>query len=282
MKTGLIMEGGAMRGLFTAGITDIMMENDISFDGAIGVSAGAAFGCNFKSGQIGRAARYNIKYCRDKRYCSMWSLLTTGNLFGTEFCYHEIPEKLDLFDNDAFSRNPMPFYIVCADVLTGEPVYKKYDKADKDFAEWVRASASLPLVSKIVEVGGYKLLDGGIVDSIPLKYFESIGYGRNVVILTQPKGYVKEKTSSMWLIKKALKNYPKMIDAVQNRHIMYNDTVRYIEEKEKNGEVLVLRPDSALPVKRTTHNPEKLKEVYEEGRRIGMENLEKIKEFLKK
>ena len=282
MKTGLIMEGGAMRGLFTAGITDVMMENGIEFDGAIGVSAGAAFGCNFKSKQIGRAARYNIKYCKDKRYCSMWSLITTGNLFGAEFCYHELPDKLDLFDNDAFSKNPMPFYVVCADVLSGEPIYKKYEEWDKDFAEWVRASASLPLVSEVVEVGGYKLLDGGIVDSIPLKYFESIGYDRNVVILTQPKGYIKEKTGMMSLIRKSLKKYPKMIEAVENRHIMYNNTVEYIEEKEKKGEALVLRPDESLSIKRTCHNPQKLKEVYEEGRRVGMENIEKIKQFLKK
>ncbi len=281
MNTGLIMEGGAMRGLFTAGITDVMMENDIKFDAAIGVSAGAAFGCNFKSGQIGRAARYNIKYCRDKRYCSMWSLIFTGNLFGADFCYHELPEKLDLFDEEAFSSNPMPFYVVCTDVITGKPVYKKYEKADKDFAEWVRASASLPLVSKIVELDGYKLLDGGISDSIPIKYFEDIGYTKNVVILTQPKGYIKEKTGTLPIVKATLGKYPNMVKAVESRHIMYNDTVKYIEEKEAAGELLVIRPDASLPIKRTSHNPELLKKVYEEGRRIGLLKLEEIKEFLK-
>ncbi len=282
MKTGLIMEGGAMRGLFTAGVTDVMLENEIEFDGAIGVSAGAAFGCNFKSKQIGRAARYNIKYCKDKRYCSMWSLITTGNLFGVEFCYHELPEKLDVFDYETFSKNPMPFYVVCADVITGEPVYKKYEEWDKDFTDWVRASSSLPLVSEIVEVGGYKLLDGGIVDSIPIKHFESLGYDRNIIILTQPKGYIKKKAGMMSLMRKTLNKYPKMIEALENRHIMYNSTVEYIEEKEKKGEILVLRPEGALPIKRTCHDAEKLKAVYEEGRRVGMENIEKIKEFLKK
>ena len=195
MKTGLIMEGGAMRGLFTTGITDIMLENNITFDGAIGVSAGAAFGCNFKSMQIGRAVRYNVKYCKDKRYCSIRSLLLDGNLFGKDFCYHEIPEKLDIFDNEAFNNNPMPFYVVCTDVVTGKAVYKRFDRVDENFLEWVRASASLPWVSEIVEVDGLKLQDGGMTDSIPLKYFESIGYDRNIVILTQPKGYVKKKTS---------------------------------------------------------------------------------------
>lgn len=282
MKTGLIMEGGAMRGLFTAGVTDVMMENSIKFDGAIGVSAGAAFGCNYKSGQIGRAARYNIKYCRDKRYCSIWSLIFTGNLFGTKFCYHDLPEKLDIFDDEAFSANPMPFYVVCTDVLTGKPLYKKYEKSDDNFAEWVRASSSLPLVSKVVELEGNKLLDGGISDSIPIKYFENIGYDRNVIILTQPKGYRKEKTSSLPLVRATLRKYPNMIKSVENRHIMYNETVKYIEEKEKLGEVLVIRPDEALPIKRTSHDPEKLREVYEEGRRIANKYIEEIKAFLEK
>lgn len=280
MKTGLIMEGGAMRGLFTSGITDVMMENGIIFDGAIGVSAGAAFGCNYKSGQIGRALRYNVKYCRDKRYCSMRSLIFTGNLFGADFCYHELPEKLDIFDNEAYNANPMEFYVVCTNIETGKPLYKKCDRVDGTFLEWIRASASLPLVAEIVEVDGYKLLDGGISDSVPLKYFESIGYDRNVVILTQPKGYLKEKNKMIPVIKKVFKKYPKMIEALENRHIMYNRTLEYIEEREKTGEVLVLRPEEMLPIKRTTKDPEKLKEVYRAGRLVGEENLGRIKEFL--
>lgn len=282
MKTGLILEGGAMRGLFTAGVTDVMMENGIEFDGAVGVSAGAAFGCNYKSGQIGRAARYNIKYCNDKRYCSLRSLIFTGNLFGADFCYHELPEKLDLFDNDAFNKNPMEFHVVCTDVFTGKPFYKKCDVADSDFPEWIRASASLPLVSKIVEVGGHKLLDGGISDSIPIKYFEGLGYNKNVIVLTQPKGYIKEKAGMMFLIRKSLKKYPEMIKAIENRHIMYNETIKYIEEKEKSGEVFVIRPAVNLPIKRTSNDPEKLREVYETGRQICEEQLEKLKEYLNK
>ena len=147
MKTGLVMEGGAMRGLFTAGVIDVMMEKEIEFDGAIGVSAGAAFGCNYKSKQIGRALRYNINDCKDKRYCSMKSLITTGNLYGAEFCYHELPDKLDIFDCETFENNPMEFYLVCTDVLTGKPIYKKCEKADYDCLEWMRASASMPLAS---------------------------------------------------------------------------------------------------------------------------------------
>ena len=169
MKKGLIMEGGAMRGMFTAGVIDVLMENKIIFDGAIGVSAGAAFGSNIKSGQIGRAIRYNLKYCRDKRYCSLYSLFKTGNLYGADFCYRILPTKLDIFDTKSFNKNPMEFYAVCTDVLTGKPVYKKIDAMEENYLEWFRASASMPLVSEIVKIGDLSLLDGGISDSVPLQ-----------------------------------------------------------------------------------------------------------------
>lgn len=281
MKKGLVMEGGAMRGLFTAGVTDVMMENGIEFDGAIGVSAGAAFGCNFKSGQIGRVLRYNVNYCRDKRYCSLRSLIKTGNLYGAEFCYHELPDKLDIFDVDAFNNSKMEFYAVCTDVETGGAVYKKCEKADYDCLEWIRASASMPLVSKIVEIDGYKLLDGGFADSVPLKYFEGIGYDKNVVILTQPKDYIKKKNSLMPIMKIAFGKYPEFIKTIETRHIMYNETLEYIAEKEKNGEILAIRHKTALGVGKTEKNPEKLKATYELGREEAARRLEDIKNFLK-
>ena len=152
-----------MRGLFTAGVIDVLLENGIEFDGMIGVSAGAAFGCNFKSRQIGRALRYNVKYCKDKRYCSLRSLIKTGNLYGAEFCYHELPEKLDIFDSETFNNNPMESYVVCTDVDTGKPIYKRCDVADSDYLEWQRASASMPLASKVVEIDGLRynvIVDG--------------------------------------------------------------------------------------------------------------------------
>ena len=201
MKTGLILEGGAMRGMFSAGVMDVMMENGIRFDGIIGVSAGAAFGVNYKSGQIGRAIRYNAKYCRDKRYCGVGSLLKTGNLFNTEFCYGEVPLKLDVFDFDTYEKNPTAFYVTCTDIESGKPVYHEYTGRNDHGFDWIRASASLPLVSQIVEIDGVKLLDGGIADSIPVAYFESIGYTKNVVILTQPQGYRKEKNRVLPLLR---------------------------------------------------------------------------------
>ena len=176
MKKGLVLEGGAMRGLFTAGIIDVMMEAGVEPDGLIGVSAGAAFGCNYKSRQPGRAIRYNTRFAKDPRYSGLRSLIKSGDYFNAEFGY----------------QNPMAFIVVCTDVLTGKAVYHKMERVNFDELEWLRASASMPLASKVVEVGGRKLLDGGVADSIPLEYFESIGYERNVVILTQPAGFVKE------------------------------------------------------------------------------------------
>lgn len=280
MKTGIIMEGGAMRGMFTAGVIDILMENNITFDGAIGVSAGAAFGSNLKSGQIGRAIRYNLKYCNDKRYSSLRSLILTGNYYGADFCYHELPDKLDVFDTEAFNNNPMEFYAVCTDVITGKPVYKKCKKANYELYEWIRASASLPLAAKIVEVGGMKLLDGGISDSIPLKFFEDLGYDKNVVILTQPKGYVKKPTSCMPIMRAVLRKYPNMIKALENRYIMYNETIKYICEKEEKGEIFVIRPEDFLPIKRTEHTPDKLQAVYDIGRETMLSHLNELINFL--
>ena len=162
-KCGLVLEGGAMRGMFTAGVLDVFMENGIEFDGVIGVSAGATFGCNFISKQIGRTIRYNKKYCRDKRYCSFHSLITTGDLYGVDFCYNKLPNELDPFDNDAFRKSKIDFYIVATDIVSGEPVYKKYDVDEPDALSWMRASASMPLASGIVEIDGRKTLPANVV-----------------------------------------------------------------------------------------------------------------------
>ena len=187
------MEGGAMRGMFTCGVIDVMQEAGITFDGAIGVSAGAVLGCNYKSEQIGRAYRYTRQYCKDYRYGSMKSFRKTGNAYDVDFCYHEIPEKLDVFDKEAFKANPMIFYAVATDVVTGKAVYHKCSDGEREDIEWLRASASMPLVSRVVNINGHNLLDGGIGDSIPLKFMEEQGFDRNVVILTQPLHYVKQK-----------------------------------------------------------------------------------------
>lgn len=273
------MEGGAMRGLFTSGILDVMMETGIEPDGLIGVSAGAAFGCNYKSRQPGRAIRYNKRYAREKRYCSWLSWLKTGDLYNAEFGYHVIPKKYDLFDDKAFEQNPMEFYAVCTDVETGLPVYKKLEEGTHLTYDWIRASASMPLASKVVELEGMKVLDGGVADSIPLKFFESIGYDRNVVILTQPEGYVKEHNRLMPLMRIALKKYPKMIEALDQRHIMYNCQLDYVRQAEREGRCIVIRPDDKLPIGHISHDPEQMQRVYEQGRDMGFRNIERLKEF---
>ncbi|MCF0222032.1 MAG: patatin family protein [Fibrobacter sp.] len=282
IKTGLILEGGAMRGLFTCGILDVLMEHDIEVDGAVGVSAGACFGCNIKSRQPGRALRYNLKYGRDKRYCSFSSLFKTGDLYNADFCYKQIPQVLDPFDYDALVKNPMDFYMVATDAQTGAAAYVKLTDGLGDDLEWMRASASMPLVSNLVDIKGRKYTDGGISDSIPLKYFESIGYNRNIVILTQPRSYEKKKNMLVPLMRLVYRRYPKLVDAVANRHVMYNEETRYVFEQEKLGKVMVLCPEVSLGISRTESDPEKLQRVYDRGRELALLRLDEIKAFLKK
>lgn len=279
MKRGLVLEGGAMRGLFTTGITDVMMEAGIEPDGLIGVSAGAAFGCNYKSRQPGRAIRYNKRFARDKRYCSWQSWLKTGDLYNAEFGYHIVPAKYDIFDDKAFNENPMEFYVVCTDVTTGKAVYKQLKESTPLTYDWIRASASMPLASKVVELEGQKVLDGGVADSIPLEYFERIGYDRNVVILTQPEGFVKERNPLMPLMRIALRHYPNMIKAMDTRHLMYNRQLEYVRQAEREGRCLVIRPETAIPIGHVSHDPEEMQRVYEMGRQTGEQYINKIKEF---
>ena len=281
MKTGLVLEGGAQRGMFTAGALDVMMERGVNFDGLIGVSAGACFGCNYKSNQPERAMRYNLKYIREPRYCGMRSLIKTGDFYGADFCYREIPLYLDPFDSETFRNSPVEFYVVCTDVHSGEAVYQQLTKGDEEDMDWIRASASMPMVSQVVHVGGRELLDGGAADSIPLRWFQSIGYEKNVVILTQPRDFVKEKNSMLPLMRVVLRKYPRLIDTMAHRHEVYNASTAYVRAEEAAGRAFVLAPDAPLPIKRTEKDPEKLRAVYEMGRRSMEKNLDAMMEFMK-
>ena len=280
MKKGLILEGGAMRGMFTAGVMDVLMENGINFDGAVGVSAGAAFGVNYKSKQIGRVIRYNTRFVRDKRYCGLRVLLKTGNVYSTKFCYEEVPLVHDIFDFEAYEKNPMEFYVVATNIETGKAVYHKYEGRGDHCFDWIRASASMPMVSRIVEIDGQKLLDGGIADSIPVKFFESIGYDRNIAVLTRSKAFVKKKNEILPLIKLKYRKYPRLVEAMAARHNVYNETLAYIEEKERDGSLLVIRPDEELPVSRVEKDPEKLRAAYEIGRKTALARIDEIRSFL--
>lgn len=269
-----------MRGLFTAGVMDVMMESGIRFDGIVGVSAGATFGCNYKSHQPGRVLRYNLRFKDEPRYMSLRSLLQTGDLVGAEFSYHTLPNELDLFDYGAFNSDSAEFHVVCTDVLTGEPVYHKSDFMDDSELEWIRASASMPLVSKPVSIGGQLLLDGGISDSIPLRYFQRQGFERNLVILTQPKGFYKKRTKLMPLFHVFMRKYPAIVQAMSRRHLMYNEELSYLEEQERQGSILLIYPQDTLPIGRTEQKEEKIRRVYEMGREKAVEMLGEIQAFV--
>ena len=279
MKKGLVLEGGAMRGLWTAGITDVMMEHDVRPDALIGVSAGAAFGCNYKSRQIGRAIRYNMRFAHDSRYSGVKSLFTSGDYFNAHFGYHVVPYEYDIFDTATFEQNPMTFTIVCTDVETGQAVYHDMTHVDYDELEWLRASASMPLASKVVHVQGRKLLDGGVSDSIPLEYFEQQGIRRNVVILTQPLGYQKEHNKLMPLMRLSLRKYPNFLSALDERHLMYNRQLEYVAEAERQERCLVIRPEDKIPIGHISHDADQMRLVYESGRKTGEEYIDRIIAF---
>ena len=280
MKTALVMEGGAMRGMFTCGVLDVLMENGICFDGASGISAGAVFGCNYKSKQIGRPVRYNKRYCRDPRYCSIRSLLRTGDLYGVDFCYRELPEILDPFDYETFRGNPMEFYVGATDVSTGRCVYHKCTDGGQNDVSWLQASASMPAVSRFVHVDGYTLLDGGIVCPIPYEFVEGLGLDKNVAVLTQPETYVKHKTKAGLIYKTALRKYPDIAKIMDNRHNHYNEMTAAIKERESAGKLFVIRPPEALGIKRTENNPDELERVYQMGRAEALRRLPELKEYL--
>ncbi len=277
---GLVLEGGAMRGLFTAGVLDVFMENGIKFDNVIGVSAGACFGCNYVSGQVGRTIRYNMKYARDKRYCSVSSLIRTGDIFGGEFCYHTLPTELDKFDEAAFIDSGIPFYMVVTDIETGEAGYHRMRDASYEELEWMRASSSMPLVSNIVEIGGGKYLDGGMTDAIPLKASEALGCNKNVTVLTKPRGYRKSHEKTMPLIRLKYREYPNLIRAMDIRHITYNEQLDHVLAQEKAGTNFVICPKSPLPLGHICHDPLVMREAYEIGRNEANELMPALERFL--
>lgn len=279
MKRGLVLEGGGMRGMFTAGVIDEMMENDIPIDGVVGVSAGATFGCNYKSRQPGRVLRYNVRFKDEPRYMGLRSLLKTGDWVGAEYAYHIMPFEMDPVDFDTYKNNPMEFHVVCTDVDSGEAVYHQLPVIDHYEIDWIRASASLPFVSKPVTIDNRRLLDGGMSDSIPLAYFQKLGYDRNVVVLTQPKGYKKSCPKAMPLFKLLLRKLPVIAEALAKRHLMYNRELDYIEEQERLGNTLLIYPENELPIGRIEQDEAKMRLVYQMGREAAKAKMAEMKAF---
>ncbi len=268
-----------MRGLFTAGVLDVLMEKHLQFDGVVGVSAGAAFGCNYKSHQPGRVLRYNKRFAHEWRFCSIRSWIQTGDLFGAEFGYHYMPRHLDIFDEEAFAHDPTRFFVVCTDVETGKVVYKELTVADDEAYEWIRASASMPLFAKVVNIRGRQLLDGGLTDSIPLQFMQEQGYGRNVVVLTQPEGYQKKHNRLLPIVRLVYRKHPEFIRALAQRHLMYNRQLDFVAQEEQAGRAIVIQPPEKLPVEHLCHDTKVMEEMYETGRKEALKKLDEMADF---
>lgn len=280
MKTGLVLEGGGFRGIYTAGVLDVFLENGISADGVIGVSAGAVHGCSFLSGQKGRSIDYYTKYCGDPRFMSLKSFIKTGDVVGEEFAYHELPEKLVPYDYSAFDRCGIPFYVTVTNLESGKPEYLRINDMLTEI-DYMRASASLPYFSRIVEINGGKYLDGGCSDSIPIKVFREMGYGRNIIVLTRHDGYTKKKEHGL-LAKLKYRKYPEFVKALLGLSERYNETLEYIKMLEKNGEVFVIRPSRPLTIGRMEHDPERVRAVYEIGVEDARREMNALAEWLAK
>ena len=281
IKAGLVVEGGGMRGVYSSGVLDFFIEKDLFFENNYGVSAGACHLCSYLAKQYKRAFRVNVDYLNDKRYCSVHSLLKTGNLFGAEMLYDIIPNELNLFDYDTYNKNESNFYVVITDINTGKPEYVKIGDLKKDII-YVRASSSLPLLAQNVKINDKEYLDGGISDSIPIKKSIADGNKKNVVILTRDNTYRKGKNSLMPIIKLKYKKYPNFVKSMADRYIVYNEILDFIKELEDNGDVFVIRPKKPVNIGRTEKNREKLEALYNDGYNDAKDCYEELLKYLGK
>lgn len=281
IKAGLVVEGGGMRGVYSSGVLDFFIEKDLFFENNYGVSAGACHLCSYLAKQYKRAFRVNVDYLNDKRYCSVHSLLKTGNLFGAEMLYDIIPNELDLFDYDTYNKNESNFYVVITDINTGKPEYVKIGDLKKDII-YVRASSSLPLLAQNVKINDKEYLDGGISDSIPIKKSIADGNKKNVVILTRDSTYRKGKNSLMPIIKLKYKKYPNFVKSMADRYIVYNEILDFIKELENKGDVFVIRPKKPVNIGRTEKNREKLEALYNDGYNDAKDCYEELLKYLGK
>lgn len=278
-QAGLVLEGGGMKGVYTSGVLDFFLDKGMEFSSCYGVSAGACTLCSFLSKQRERAYRVTVDYLEDKNYCSVYSLLKTGDLFGADMCYYKIPEELYPYDYAAFDAYQGTFYSVVTNIETGMPEYIPVKNMKTDI-EAIRASASLPLVSRNVEYGGRLYLDGGISDAIPLKRSIQDGNRKHVVIMTKEVGYRRKPASMLGLMKLRYKKYPSVYERMKNRHIAYNETLDFIEEQVKEGNTFLIQPKRKSDVGRIEKDKEKLKALYEEGYRDASLCYEDLLRFL--
>lgn len=278
---GLVLEGGGMRGVYTAGVLDFFLDKDIEFDNVYGVSAGAANACSYISKQRGRALRVDVDYLEDKNYASIYSLVKTGDFFGAKMCYDTIPNKLNPFDYDTYNSFQGNFYATVTNCKTGKAEYKKVKDLKKDIV-FVRASCSLPLMAREVSIGDIPYLDGGVSDSIPILKARKDGNKKNVIILTRDKTYRKKKNELLFLLSIRYKKYPEFVKTMARRHIVYNKTLKYIDKLEDAGKAFVIRPKRPVSIGRLEKDKDKLLALYNEGYEDAKENYEKLKEYLEK
>ena len=281
MKVGLVLEGGGMRALFTAGVLDALLDiKELDIDGIVGVSAGALFGVNYVAGQKERAIRYNKKYARDKRYMGFYSWITTGNAVNEEFAFYEIPFKLDVFDQEKFKQSKIDFYVVMTNVESGKPEYVLIKDVFKQM-EYLRATSALPFASKIIEINGKKYLDGGISDSIPIDYCEGLGYDKIILVLTRPKNTHKEDKLN-FLYKLVYRKYPNLVERLINMGKDYEVVLKKIEDLENKNKIFVIRPPKVLKIGRLEKNEDKIQNVYDIGLNTGIKEKENLLKYLNK
>ncbi len=280
-QAGLILEGGAMKGVYTAGVLDFFLDKEIEFSSCYGVSAGACHLCSFLSKQRGRAYRVSVNYLDNKRYCGSFSLLTTGDLFGTDMCYDLIPNYLDPYDFDAFDQYEGKAYAAVTNIETGEAEYMPLEEMHRDIIA-VRASSSMPLVARNVRIGDGLYLDGGISDSVPIAKSIKDGNRKNVVVLTKETAFRREPadTAQLALIKARYIRYPKVYELMKERHITYNSMLDYLKMQEENGNAFVIRPKKKSGVGRIEKDGKKLEELYKEGYRDAEECYMDLLEYL--
>ena len=281
MKIGLVLEGGGMRGLFSAGVLDALLDlKELSINGIVGVSSGALFGVNYVSKQKERAVRYNKKYADDKRYMGLHSWITTGNAVNKDFAFYELPYKLDVFDNETFKKAETDFYVVMTNVESGKPEYVLIEDAFAQM-EYLRATSALPFASKIIEINGKKYLDGGISDSIPIDFCESLGYDKIIAVLTRPEGTYKEDKLG-FLYKLVYRKYPNLVNSLLNMATDYEKVLAKIKDLENKGKIFVVRPPEVLKIGRLEKNRDKIQKVYDTGLNTGLKELDNIVKYLNK
>lgn len=278
-QAGLVLEGGGMKGVYTAGVLDFFLDKGLSFSGVYGVSAGACHMCSFLSNQRGRALDISIDYLDSRKYCSVNSLLTTGDLFNVNTAYHLIPDYLNPYDYQAYDRYEGKAYAVVTNIVTGRAEYLRIRDMKKDI-DAIRASASLPLVSRNVRIGDGLYLDGGIADAIPIRKSILDGNRKNVVILTKEEGYVRKPSGQLGLIKLRYLKYPKVYKLMADRHNAYNNTLAYLEAQQENGQAFIIRPKKKSEVGRIEKDAEKLKALYQEGYTDAEECFELLQNYL--